>query len=221
MGRFKSVVGLVLAFGGFEITSRLTDALGLPKDGLWAHLWKWVPAVSLLGFVRYVEKRDLDSIGWTHSSLRRFTTRAIAGTFALLGTSVIAEPLWNLVGEGNDELHEGLGSFSEWSIPERLFIALTAGVTEEIMYRGYAVERLSELIDNSILAGAVSGSLFTIIHTQGDMWSRSAAFRMTQPTAILTVLYLRVRGLPAVISAHVLNDAVGLVLADRYAGDDE
>lgn len=221
MDRFKSIIGLIFAFGGFELTSRLVDRLHLPNDGLWPHVWKWVPALSLVGFVRYVEDKPLASIGWHRSSLRQFTIRTVVSVIALLGANIVAEPLWSRLGDSNDELLEGLGSFATFSLPEQLFIALTAGVTEEIMYRGYAMERLTELTDSSLVAGIISGTVFTSVHLRSELWSRSATLRMTQPTALLTACYLRFRALPVVIAAHALNDAVGFLLADRYADGDE
>lgn len=219
MSRFTSLLGLVLALRGFDVTGRLVNVFGLPNEGMWPHVWKWVPALSLLGFVRFVEDRSLSSIGLRSHSPRRFVVRTVVSLVVFLGANAIIEPLTDHIGEGNEGLEEGLGSFAAFSIPERLFVAFTAGVTEEIMFRGYAMERLEELTGSSVIAGTISTAAFSFGHLS-ETWDRSAVLRITAPWMILTVLYSRVRDLFASIAAHALNDAIGLLLADRYADED-
>jgi len=103
-------------------------------------------------------------------------------------------------------------------VAERLVVAGTAGVTEEVPYRGYAVERVTALTGSPLLAAAVSLVAFLAAHV-GEHWSRAAAVQMAQPTVVLLALYLWTHSLPVVMAVHALNDAVGLLLADR-AGDD-
>lgn len=220
MSKFRLIVGLALAFGGFEATDRLRNVLNLPNEGLWPHIWKWVATLSLLGFVRYVEDESPASVGWHSCSLRRFMVETTVSLTVLLGANIVTEPFWDRIGEGNKGLEEGISSYATFSIPELLFIALTAGVTEEFMYRGYAMERLTKLTGSSLFAGTVSASAFMLAHL-GDIWDESATLRIAQPTVILTVLYPRVRTVSTLITAHALNDAVGLLLADRYTDEEE
>jgi len=96
--------------------------------------------------------------------------------------------------------------------------AYTAGVTEEVPYRGYTVERVTALTGSPLLAAAVSLVAFLAAHV-GEHWSKAAAVQMAQPTVVLLALYLWTHSLPVVMAAHAINDAVGLLLAGRAAGD--
>jgi len=214
----RKLTGLVLAFGGFEITGRVTDALDLPSDGLWPHVTKWLPTLSLLGFVRVVEDEPLSSIGWRPIEPRRFVRETAIGLAVMLGANVVVQPVLRRFVDSAG-IEAGLGSFADLSIPERLFVAVTAGTTEEIAFRGYAVERLATLTGNASFGGLISLVAFVLGHAS-ETWDRSALVHITQPTAVLTVIYLRVRSLPVVVAVHALNDAIGLLLADRYAADD-
>jgi len=216
--RLVGLAGLVLAFSGFEVTGRLSDTLGLPDEGLWPHVQKWLPALSLVGLVRVVEDEPLSSIGWRPIEPRRFVRETAVGLAVMLGANVIVQPVLNRIVDDTG-VEAGLGSFADFSIPERLFVAATAGTTEEIAFRGYAIERLAALTGSWYLGGVISLVAFVLGHAS-NTWDQSALVHIAQPTAVLTALYCRVRSLPVVIAVHALNDAIGLLLADRYATDE-
>ncbi|RLM56779.1 CPBP family intramembrane metalloprotease [Halobellus sp. Atlit-31R] len=179
------------------------------------HVWKWsVPA--LLVVVVAVEGNSLASIGWRIDSVERLVFQVGVGLAAMIGSNILFAPLWARVGDGGESLAAGLGSFASLSVPERLFVAFTAGATEETAFHGYALERLLALTGNLPLSGGVAFVAFTLGHT-GETWDRDAVARIAQPALMTTLLYLWFRSLPALIAIHALNDAVGLLLADRFA----
>lgn len=228
-----TAVGLLVALVGFDLFDRLRRAIpgwtpsaiegtSLPAPGrataLREHLWKWaVPAVLLL--VVALEGNSLASVGWRIESVERLVWQVGVGLAAMLGLNMFTAPLWARIGDGGESLASGLGSFAALSIPERLFVAFTAGATEETAFHGYALERLLALTGSPTVAGGISFLAFTIGHS-GDTWDREAVFRIAQPALVTTLLYLWFRSLPALIAIHALNDAVGLLLAELYAAPD-
>lgn len=212
-----TAVGLVVALVGFESLHRLRERFGWTGGTLSDHVWKWVvPAIILL--VVAAEGATPASIGWRVESTALLVWQVGVGLAAMLGTNLLLAPLWARIGDGGESLAEGIGSFAALSVPERLFVAATAGVTEEIPYHGYAVERLAALTGSVPFAGVVAFFAFTLGHL-GDTWDRQAVLRIAQPALVTTLLYLWFRSLPALIAIHALNDAVGLLVADRYAPD--
>jgi membrane protease YdiL (CAAX protease family) len=205
--------GLALSWGGFEAVSRLQDRLGRPDDGLEPHVWKWLVPAAVAGYVVAVEGRSLASIGWTFAGPVPFAYHTAVGVAALLGSAVLLSPLWERLGTAAD-MNEGMAEFTDLSVPGRLFVSGTAGVTEEVPYRGYTVERLLALTGSPLVAAGASLVAFLAAHV-GDHWSRAAAVQMSQPTLVLLALYLWTHSLPVVMAAHALNDAVGLLLAER------
>ncbi|HKL29209.1 MAG TPA: CPBP family intramembrane glutamic endopeptidase [Natrialbaceae archaeon] len=210
-----TIVGLVIALGGFEARSRLMESLDRPDDGLEPHRWKWLVPAAVVGYVLLVEGQGLASIGWRVGGPVPFVGWVIGGLVVMLGANVVLQPLWARLGTGED-LAAGVAEFADFSISERLFVAGTAGVTEEIPYRGYTIERVATLTGSPLLGAAISLVAFLAAHV-GDTWSREAALQMAQPTVILLALYLWTRSLPVVILVHAANDAVGLLFADRMA----
>jgi membrane protease YdiL (CAAX protease family) len=87
---------------------------------------------------------------------------------------------------------------------------IVAGVTEEIIYRGYAIERLSFLTGRRWLGALLAGAMFLIAHWS---WGPLQLILVAFATVILTGLYLWRRDLLCCMLAHMLADLIGFALA--------
>ena len=85
-----------------------------------------------------------------------------------------------------------------------------AGVTEEILYRGYAVERLAFLTGRRWVARLIAGAAFLFAHAA---WGGTQIILVAFGTAIFVGLYLWRRDLPCVMLAHASADLIGFALA--------
>jgi len=211
--RSERAVGLALALFGFALIRPLTRRF---EDGdVREHAVKWLPAALVAGYVAVVEGRDGESVGLRWDGPRVFGRRVAVGLTAMLGANVVLQPLFECI-DGEEEVADDLAAFAELSYGERLFAAVTAGVTEELLFRGYAFERLEEWTDSRGVAAGVTTLVFVLLH-RGDKWGWRSVLRITQPAVITTALYVRFRDLLALMTVHALNDAIGLLLADRFA----
>jgi len=223
-----AVAGVAYALGGLTANSRLLGRLGVATGGatdLRGHALKWLSAGLLVGYVLLVEQRGLASVGWrlpdpVPAGAVTFGPPAVAlaatgGGFLLvvLAGSAVSSALARFDVTVEDGM---VGRFAALSVPGRLFVALTAAVVEELLFHGYAVERLLELTGSPLLAGLLSFGAFTLAHL-GDTWGPGEVARIAVPALVTTLLYLAVRSLPVLIAVHALVDATGLLLADRYA----
>jgi membrane protease YdiL (CAAX protease family) len=86
-----------------------------------------------------------------------------------------------------------------------------AGVVEEILFRGYAIERLWTLSGSKWLAATVSAAAFIAIHISS--WGYSQLIVVAFGALILSLLYLFRRDLASNMGAHFLTDFVGFMLA--------
>lgn len=91
-----------------------------------------------------------------------------------------------------------------------LLTPVVAGVTEEIFYRGYAVERLAFLTGRRWLAGLIAGAAFLVLHWS---WGATQMILVAFGAVILTGLYLWRRDLACCMFAHALTDLIGFALA--------
>jgi uncharacterized protein len=77
----------------------------------------------------------------------------------------------------------------------------TGGVVEEVLYRGYAVERLGTITGRPWVGGVISVFAFGLAHVPG--WGVPFALAADLPFGLLmTMFYLWRRDLPANILAH-------------------
>lgn len=224
-----TAVGLVVALGGFRLLDRGRRAVRSWRAGgsppaedrspaatdLREHAWKWAIPACLLVVVA-AEGRSPASIGWRVGSPATALRQVGVGLAGLFGLNVLSAPLWARVGDRGESLAAGLGAFASLSIPERLFVAATAGATEETAFHGYTIERLLALTGSLPLAGGVGFAAFALGHL-GDTWDRHAVVRIAQPALVTTLLYLQFRSLPVLIAIHALHDAAILLLVGRFA----
>lgn len=107
-------------------------------------------------------------------------------------------------------VNTGISSLAHVSLGYRIIIVLTAGTCEEILFRGYAIERIAELT-GSLASGAVTAWLiFTISHV--FFWGTGGAIQIGAWAAITTALYLWRRNLPSCMIMHILNDGFAFIL---------
>jgi membrane protease YdiL (CAAX protease family) len=204
-----AVAGLLLAFGLPE--------LGLPKllfedTAIGARNGReivWVGfAILMLIWVTQAEKLPLSSVGlikptWATLKWGALATVLLMAT-VMLSFAVIAPMLG---------LRQNMAATAAIvQVPLWLFILtpVVAGVTEEILYRGYAVERLQFLCGRPWLAGVIAGAAFLLTHWS---WGGAQMIIVGFATIILTGLYMWRRDLWSCILAHTAADLIGFTLA--------
>jgi len=95
------------------------------------------------------------------------------------------------------------------AIPVTVLTVMRAGIAEEVLYRGFAIERLQALTGNRWVAAGVPLILFAAFHYRQGLAGICIAFLLG---AILTVFYLWKRDLLANIFGHFLTDFIPNVL---------
>ena len=91
------------------------------------------------------------------------------------------------------------------------FLALTAGVTEELIFRGYLLTRLSQWFKNEVAAVIVSSLLFAALHYKyGSLRELIFTFLIA---VIFSIYYIKYRNIKAIIVTHFLIDYINMNLA--------
>lgn len=206
---FLAIVGLVLALGLPELgLSRLLFA-DSPIGARIGRELTWIAFGALmLVWVVKVERLPLSSIG-----LRRPTRGTIgwglAATVALMATVMltlaVVAPMLGL--RQNMAATACVVQVPLWLL---LLTPVVAGVTEEIIYRGYAIERLARLTGRRWLGGVLAGAAFLAVHWS---WGGLQMIVVAFATVILVGLYQWRRDLACCMVAHVLTDLIGFALA--------
>jgi membrane protease YdiL (CAAX protease family) len=191
------VIGFsLLALPAFAL---LAETLPIARSPAAELAVQWGVAVLVVGTAVAVENRSFAAVG--------FRRPAWVDIGYLLGTSavtlfvfVLTDPLVSAlglpVGDDAGTLATGVG------LGLALMGAVTTGVVEEVLFRGYPIERLLEHTDSSLVAGGLTWMAFTVAHTV--VWPLGNLLQIAAVAAVLTLVYLRRRTLVPVIGAHVL-----------------
>ena len=203
---FGLVVALVAPFLIYLLLQRIygsEQSAGRIAVGIGAH---WVNLVALIFVVLRVERSSLITVGLRPLRWWTIPLGLLAGGVITVVSSVITQTFH--LGSGSDQSYASfLQSLPFW---ERLLLVVTAGVFEETLYRGYALERLASIFGNKWVAGLVTVALFTAMHAPVYGWSH--LLPIATVASLVTLLYLWRRDLVVNIVAHSTIDGIGLLL---------
>jgi membrane protease YdiL (CAAX protease family) len=207
--RTTIVIGLLLTLAAWLLP---LSTLGRKYSGL-GHLlgsevlW-WAAVVIILLYAAVIERRPFSSIGFRRPRALDLAIAAIAGILMVAGIVFIYSAIFPWlhlkmnVGQMSALLHTPF-----WY---RFILVTRAAVAEELLFRGYPIERLTELSRSRILAAVISWAGFTYAHLAG--WGAAQLIVAGYGGVILTVLYLWRRNLWPNMLAHWIADGAGFLL---------
>ncbi|MGB6131707.1 MAG: CPBP family intramembrane glutamic endopeptidase [Acidobacteriaceae bacterium] len=168
----------------------------------------WALTIALLVYVVAVEKRPLASIGLRRPTWRTAVWGVCAGLVMLVGIGLIYGVAFRV-------LHltmnmQAMARLLALPFGARLLLVVRAALFEEIAWRGYAIERLTELTGSRMAAATIAWAAFTVAHL--SYWGAAQLIVAGFGGLVLTVLYVWRRDLPSNMLAHFLTDGAGLLL---------
>lgn len=161
--RNQTLIGLLLALGvpllPLGAWGERLKAFGplVGHESLW-----WIAVAALLFYVLRVEQRPLTSIGLRGLGLRDIRIGVLAGILMFVGAKVINSEIF-LRFHFQANMHEAyrIAAAPFWY---RFILVLRAAVVEEILFRGYAIERLQEFTGSILSAAVISWLAFMAMH---------------------------------------------------------
>jgi len=183
-----------------------TSSRALVTSGLVLH---WLTLGLLLIIVMRWEGEPLQSIGWRSP---RWSTLPF-GVLAGLCIAVVSAILSQLLRLRSDTYF--LSFLQSLPALERVALVITAGVFEETLYRGYALERLSTYFGGKWVAAVVTVLLFTFAHAPAFGAAQLAPVLLV--SVLVTLLYLWRRNLLLNMIAHTTIDAIGLLIVPAFS----
>jgi membrane protease YdiL (CAAX protease family) len=170
----------------------------------------WGLTLALLGIVLFWERRPLISIGLGWPTWSAIRTGALF-TFGLIVLAMIAGGIVEMSGlpVGDDGQTALIMGMPIWL---QLVVVISAGFTEEVLFRGYAIERMTELTRSRWLGAIVPILVFGGVHA--PFWGIGHALVAGMSGLWLTLIYLWKRNLWTNIVAHALLDGLVFVIMD-------
>ena len=201
-------VGAVL---GAEIVLRDVLLPRHPGDAAigWVLAGEWLTLGGLLSWwVPRVERRRLTSVGvgplrWRH------VWQGGAAYLLAIGAAAASGKVLEAVGLPSVRSLQPVIRRSR--LGTRVALCLTGTVLEEILYRGYAMERLIQLTGRPWLAGTVDWLAFSAAHLK--FFGLGPTLDIGPLSAALVVLYGKERSLWPGMVLHGLNDAMAFIVA--------
>ena len=188
--------------------------LWLPDDlvlrNLSAQGMDWAVAVTLVFIVLVFERRGLASFGFKRLNADTLYAGIGLGGFFMIG-SIAFLFLCTSLGLASDASKPGAPSeayppyFFFWYAPLAL---VTAAVAEEIIFRGYALERLLKLRINPVVALILVQIAFALYHVKDGLFS---VINVALVGSLFSIYYIRYRNLTMTIIAHGLVDSLAIV----------
>lgn len=168
----------------------------------------WLMAVVIVVWVVRVERRPLASIGLVRPTWKGIAWGAAAAFVMVAGLPVVYAVVLPALQTGGQAPMGNIAHIPKWL---SVLLVVRAAVFEELCYRGFAIERLGEMIGSRRLAAMLSLAVFTLVHLYGWNWSHLIV--VLYAGLVLTALYLWRRDLVACMVAHFLTDITGVLLS--------
>ncbi len=207
--RMIIVMGLVLTLVGGSLPYPLWDN----EFADVAHLVGneciyWALVIFTLTYVVFVEKRRLSSVGFRLPRVRDVLLGIAFAVATVTGLGIIYLAIFPILHIDDGHSAEQLLTTPAWWLA---ISVVRAGVSEEILFRAYPIERLYELTGNRYVAAGVPLAVFSLAHVPSWGWTHVlvAAFG----GAVLTGLYVWRRNLWVNIFAHCVIDGLALASA--------
>ncbi len=175
----------------------------------------WVCLLLVYLYVKLIEKQKF--LLWQENKFS--FTDYILSFFKIFGTLFIGALVIGLTlkafGLKPDESSKMVEiiKIMKHNLPLLLFTCVTAGVTEEFIFRGYLMPRLQLFFNNNYASIVISSVLFGIMHI-----GYGTIFQVLGPIfigAVFAVHYQKFRNLKILIFCHFLWDFMQLMIATR------
>src|ERR1035437_421640 len=193
------ITPMVLGYWGILKTNRNIFSLVIQE------LYVWVILFFIYIYATKIEKRNLLILSEIDIPFKQILKNIFLLILSFVGISIAVNVILHLTGNKNDSIYiqKLVPILRQYKviIP---FIAITAGVVEELVFRAYLFPRFEELFKNTDIAIILSAALFGILHiSYGTIAQVAFPFLFGVVTALH---YKKHRNIKTLIYTHFLWD---------------
>lgn len=199
------IFGILIVLLAETIAFVVAQSLQIPFGN---HIFvTWIVYAYLAVQVTFFEKRAQEVVGRWIPNLSD-----LSGAFLvfILGIAIFPLSGWILETLGVQTTVQGIGRLEALSTTQLVGMAITAGVTEELGFRAYAITTLKRLTKRPWLPYVLPLALFSLLHL--PFWGVGATMQISLWSALITGLYLWKKNITLCILVHVLNDLYAFLI---------
>ncbi len=212
--RWAGVIGLIIILASEYLLRDVFISRGASglQIGI-AIAIEWIIALFiLLYWIPKVEHRKLNSIGFRKFP-RKYIWISIVAYLAYVLISAGLEP--GLKAAGLQTLRDLSPALKDYGFPLLFGLFLTGTFVEEIFYRGYVIERLTELSGRRWVAGIVSWLTFTLVHL--GFFGLGPTLEVGVIAAVFVTLFIAAKSIWPAIIVHGISDVIGFLIGPFIA----
>ncbi len=198
--KIKSLIG-VCSFLGIPFLFKL-----LPQGMLLHEAAFWLLFLLMLLWVYKVEKQNIVSIGWKQLTAKSILSGIGIGLLLFIVFGIIMAGIQAAGLPLNQEVAQMIAG---QSYPVLLLIVIRAAIVEEVLYRGYAFERLYQLTKSKWLAALLPVVVFMLAHLS---WGMGHLVFVLVAGGLFMLLYVSKRNLGLLMVAHFTTDVLALLV---------
>jgi membrane protease YdiL (CAAX protease family) len=202
----KALIGLIV-FLSIPFLLQL-----MPLTYMWGEIGFWLLLLVMILWIYFVEKRTITSIGWKKLTVKTILVGLGLGLVLFIVFGIANVVIQKLGLELNQEIAQMISSKS---LPVLFLLVLRAAVVEEVLYRGYAIERINELTNSKWVAGLVPLIMFMLVHLA---WGVGHLLFIFIAGGLLTLMYVSKRNLALNIIAHFTVDVIAILVLPLLLG---
>lgn len=203
-----TALGLLIALFGIPAITTLHRVLAPDPTASTTIIFRELAILLLTGVLLWIvvkgEKQPLSSISFRTDHIGRSLAWGIGLAVVCLSAAVACLAAYSAMG-----VHYGEGQSISRALGVTTLAVVRAGISEEVLYRGYAIERLQAITGSKWVAAGVSLVLFAGFHFRQGWAGMLLALVLG---AVLTAFYLWKRDLLANMVGHFLVDFIPNVL---------
>jgi membrane protease YdiL (CAAX protease family) len=203
-GLAAAVALALLPIGGWIAPGASIPAL-LIREAVW-----WFLAAAVLAWLVFAERLPLSSIGFRRPAWKTLLFAGLGAAAIMLVFLIhfaVIVRVFHLDTSATLDRQRMLLGLPYWV---RVLLVLRAAVVEEILFRGYIVEKVRQLTGSVAPAVALSVLAFTAAHFGG--WGLVHLIPVSGAAVVLALLYVGRRDLPCNMLAHFLTDGAAFLL---------
>lgn len=208
--RIQICIGLLLTLGvGLLPLGTWGSRLRLLGPVASTETFWWAAVALVIVYVRFIERRPTSSVGFRRFGAASLVIGIAAGILLVLGIVAIygfVFPPLHLQPNSGER-----GKLLATPLWYRVALVTRAAVAEELLFRGYPMERLQELTHSRMIAAFVSWAAFTYAHLAG--WGAAQLIVAGFGGVVLTALFFWRRNLWVNMIAHWIGDGAGFLFS--------
>jgi len=206
----KNIVIVIGLFVALIIPAIIIKLLSSPDPTITQYIMKeislWCNALLIIIIVLKWEKLPVSSIGFKTFSFKTILFGFLG--FIMLMSIISIIFMYQKYFGLNTVTKAGIETVRKVPIWLQLLIPIRAAFTEEILFRGYPIERLTNWTKNKFLGAIIPLIIFTFIHL--FFWGIGHLPLVFAGGFVLTIIYIWKKDLTINIIAHLFLDLVAI-----------